>query len=149
MTVTLDTNILVYVVDNRNPSKQRVAAQVFAVLAARSAPLALQVIGEFQNAAAKRLRLPRAAAAATGLQLLSAFQTFAYDAVAVERATGAFATGRFSYWDGLLLAAAERAGLEALLSEDMHDGERFGRLEVINPFAGPEISSRARQVLGI
>jgi predicted nucleic acid-binding protein len=149
MTVTLDTNILVYVVDGRVPLKQKVAAQVFAVLAARSAPLALQVIGEFQNVMAKRLKLSRATAAAAGHQLLATFRTFAYDTVAVELATNVFATGRFSYWDGLLLASAERAGLTALLSEDMHDGERFGRLEVVNPFAGPDVSPRARQALGI
>jgi predicted nucleic acid-binding protein len=149
MTATLDTNILVYVVDARDPPKQKVAAQIFAVLAARSAPLALQVVGEFQNVMAKRLKLPQAMAAAAGHQLLATFRTFAYDAVAVERATSAFATSRFGYWDGLLLASAERAGLTALLSEDMHDGERFGRLEVVNPFAGAEVSQRARQALGI
>jgi predicted nucleic acid-binding protein len=149
MTVTLDTNILVYAVDSRSPPKQKVAAQVFAVLAARAAPLALQVIGEFQNVMAKRLKLPQAIAAAAGHQLLATFRTFAYDAVAVERATSAFATNRFRYWDGLLLASAERAGLTAMLSEDMHDGERFGRLEVVNPFAGADLSPRARQALGI
>jgi predicted nucleic acid-binding protein len=148
MTVTLDTNILVYVVDGRDPSKQKVAARIFAVLAARTGPLALQVIGEFQHVLVRRLRLPRAVAAAAGHQLLASFKTFEYDAVAVEQATSSFATGRFSYWDGLLLASADSAGIQSVISEDMSDGARFGRVEVVHPFDGQEISRRARAVLG-
>jgi predicted nucleic acid-binding protein len=34
--------------------------------------------------------------------------------------------GRFSLWDALLLATAERHGCEIVLSEDMQDGARLG-----------------------
>jgi len=112
------------------------------------APLALQVIGEFQNAMVKRLKMPAPFAASSGHQFLATFSTFPYDNIAVERATSSFATGRFSYWDGLLLAASERAGITSLITEDMQDGMRFGPLEIINPFEGNALSARARSVLG-
>lgn len=33
--------------------------------------------------------------------------------------------GILFYWDGLLVSAAERAGCELLISEDMHNGLPF------------------------
>ncbi len=147
MTVTLDTNILIYAFDERDPVKQTIAKQVLRRMADIAAPLALQVIGEFQNAMVKRLKMPAPFAASSGHQLLATFPTFPYDDLAVERATSSFATGRFSYWDGLLLATAEQAGVTALISEDMQDGMRFGLLEIINPFDGSALSARARSVM--
>lgn len=149
MTVTMDTNVLIYTVDERDRVKQEVARDVFRILAAKAAPIALQVIGEFQNALVKRLRRPPAIAAAAAHQLLATFKTFAYDLAAVQHATSSFATGRFSYWDGLLLISAERAGLRVLLSEDMQDGVRLGAIEVINPFSSVGLSPRARASLAL
>ncbi|MBP0661679.1 hypothetical protein J8J07_22440, partial [Mycobacterium tuberculosis] len=37
-------------------------------------------------------------------------------------------------WDALILAVAEEAGCETLLSEDLQDGFRWRRLTVVNPF---------------
>ena len=39
-----------------------------------------------------------------------------------------------SYWDGLIVAAAERAGCAWLLSEDFQSGRTFGDVTVVNPF---------------
>jgi predicted nucleic acid-binding protein len=149
MNATVDTNILVYVVDARDPLKQRIAIEVFAALALAVAPIALQVIGEFQNAVVRRLKRPPAVAAAAAHQLLATFRTFGYDATSVERATSAFATGRFSYWDGLLLASVERAGLDILLSENMTDGNRFSSVTIINPFSPSGMTAKARAALNI
>jgi predicted nucleic acid-binding protein len=40
----------------------------------------------------------------------------------------------FSFWDGLVVAAASSAGCEILFSEDMHHGLRIDSLEIRNPF---------------
>lgn len=149
MSFTLDTNVLVYIADERDPLKQTTASTVFAALARTAAPLALQVIGELQNALVRRLKQPPALAAAAANQLLASFHTFGYDKSAVERATGLFATSRLSYWDALLLASTERAGITYLFSEDMHDGMRFGSVEIVNPFADEGLSPRARVLLNL
>ena len=47
--------------------------------------------------------------------------------------------GRSSFWDGMLIATAIRAGCSFLLSEDMHDGARFDGITVLNPFLGDEL----------
>ena len=51
--------------------------------------------------------------------------------IAVERSE------RFaiSYWDAAILAAAEALGAETVYSEGLSDGQRYGRVRVVNPFA--------------
>jgi predicted nucleic acid-binding protein len=39
------------------------------------------------------------------------------------------------YWDAMILAAAERAACPILYSEDLSNGQVYGSVRVINPFA--------------
>jgi predicted nucleic acid-binding protein len=39
-----------------------------------------------------------------------------------------------SWWDALIVAAAQVAGCTYLLSEDMQDGQHYGAVTVVNPF---------------
>jgi predicted nucleic acid-binding protein len=41
---------------------------------------------------------------------------------------------RISFWDALILAAAESAGAEFLYTEDLNDGQQYGNVRVENPF---------------
>ncbi len=49
--------------------------------------------------------------------------------------------------DALLLSAADAAGCTALFTEDMSDGARFGRVEIVDPFAPDGLSARAQELL--
>jgi predicted nucleic acid-binding protein len=40
---------------------------------------------------------------------------------------------RISFWDALILQAAETAGATVLYSEDLSAGQKFGSLRVVNP----------------
>jgi predicted nucleic acid-binding protein len=40
-----------------------------------------------------------------------------------------------SFWDALILQAAEQSGAEILYSEDLSDGHHYGPVQVINPLA--------------
>ncbi len=42
---------------------------------------------------------------------------------------------QLSHWDGLILAAARRAGVKVLLSEDFNAGQNYGGIRAVNPFA--------------
>ena len=42
---------------------------------------------------------------------------------------------RFSIYDGLIVAAALRAGCSLLYTEDLHDGQTIEQLTIRNPFA--------------
>ena len=42
-----------------------------------------------------------------------------------------------SFWDALVIQAASASGAAILDSEDLSDGQRYGAVQVINPFRGP------------
>jgi predicted nucleic acid-binding protein len=41
---------------------------------------------------------------------------------------------RIDYWDGAILAAAERLGAGTLYTEDLNHGQSYGPVRVVNPF---------------
>ena len=41
-----------------------------------------------------------------------------------------------SFWDALVLCAAQAAGAEILYSEDLSDGQMYGAVRVVDPFKG-------------
>ena len=40
----------------------------------------------------------------------------------------------FSFWDALVVHAAQVSSAEVLYSEDLSDGQRYGSVRVVNPF---------------
>ena len=62
-------------------------------------------------------------------------QVVAVDGVMVDRAIDTHRQYQISYWDGLIIAAAERAECMTLLSEDLSAGQAYHGLRVENPFA--------------
>ncbi|MGB7548222.1 MAG: PIN domain-containing protein [Terracidiphilus sp.] len=42
-----------------------------------------------------------------------------------------------SFWDALILQAAEDAGASILYSEDLAAGQRFGAIQIVNPLIDP------------
>jgi predicted nucleic acid-binding protein len=40
-----------------------------------------------------------------------------------------------SFWDALILQAAEQSGASVLYSEDLAGGQKYGALRVVNPLA--------------
>jgi predicted nucleic acid-binding protein len=144
---TLDTNILVYGVDDRDSRKHDLALDILRAAVRRDCPLALQAIGEFLVATTRKLKLPAKDAGERALLLSRSFDTFPHSLNAIR--AGIVESGRrFSFWDAVLLASAAEAGCTAILSEDMQDGARLGSIMVCNPFGARGLSQAARDVLG-
>ena len=40
-----------------------------------------------------------------------------------------------SYWDAAILVAADALGAHTVYSEDLNDGQQYGRVRVVNPFS--------------
>lgn len=45
-----------------------------------------------------------------------------------------------SFWDALIIQAAEEAGASILYSEDLATGQRYGAIEVLNPLIDSKIA---------
>jgi len=56
------------------------------------------------------------------------------DARTVETAWAIQDRYSLSWWDALIVSAAQVADCRLLLSEDLQDGQEFGGLRVVNPF---------------
>jgi len=61
---------------------------------------------------------------------------FSYDLIVA--ANNLRASHSVSFWDSLVVAAAQAADCDILVSEDMQDGKRFGTLRVKNIFTSPD-----------
>jgi predicted nucleic acid-binding protein len=145
----LDSNILVYFVDFTEPHKRAQAAEIMRAASTSNCVLGLQSMGEFYGAVTRHKILTPADAAKEIGWLLTVFATFAASEDAHRVAVRETAAGRFSYWDTVLLASADEAGCEVLLSEDMKDGAKLGGVTVRNPFGPTGLSTAARAALGI
>ena len=141
---TLDTNILVYAVDACEGRKRELAIRIIEAAVGLDCLLALQVVGEFYAAAAQ-LKLDAKDTTARAAQ----FATFGYSVHAARGALEEVPKGRFSYWDGVLLASAAEAGCTTIFSEDRADGARFGSIAVANPFRRDGLAPHAKAVWGL
>jgi predicted nucleic acid-binding protein len=44
---------------------------------------------------------------------------------------------RMSFWDALIIQAAQSCGADVLYSEDLSDGQMYGSVRVVNPLRDP------------
>jgi predicted nucleic acid-binding protein len=56
------------------------------------------------------------------------------DAALIERGWKLQDKCRLSFWDSLIVAAANTASCGFLLTEDLQDGQKLDGVEVVNPF---------------
>ena len=135
MKAFFDTNVIVYAHDrNAGLKRDRARALIEAHVRSDNFVLSTQVLIESYNALQRAALLKREAALIV-VEALAEEQVVTTDADLVLRAIRLSQRHQLSHWDGLVVQAALDAGCEALFSEDMQTGMRFGDLEVINPFA--------------
>lgn len=139
MRAFLDTNVLVYLFDADNPTRRD---QATTLLARQQEDLDLvlstQVLQEFYVAATRKLARPLPQETAErAVRDLAALCTVTVDTDLVLQAIGLTRAGGFSFWDALIVQAAQRAGAEVLFTEDMQAGRRIDNLVIRNPFNDP------------
>lgn len=135
--VFVDTNVFLYQWDASDQVKQRRAVDWLRRLADdRIGRVSFQVLAEFYVNATQKLRtpVPRASAQAY-VRAVFAWKPVPIDADVLDTAWRAQERFKLSWWDALIVAAAQHAGCRTLLSEDFQAGQRFGDLTVVNPFA--------------
>ena len=132
----LDTNVVVYAYDDRSPQKQEVARHLLKVGISGKTVISAQVLAEFAATMLHKVT-PAATEAAvmTALDALSNLRLVAPDSELVRRAVEARAAYGIHFYDGLIVAAAERAGCQRILSEDFNAGQEYFGVTVMNPFS--------------
>ena len=138
--VFVDTNVFVYRHDNSEPSKQSRAEQWIGLLARRRmGRLSYQVLQELYATLTRHGRAtfdPLTAREIVGA--LSTWQPVGVDLATLERAWRLEDRYSVSWWDALIVAAAQMSECRVLLTEDLQNGQQFDAVQVVNPFASPD-----------
>jgi predicted nucleic acid-binding protein len=103
----VDTNLLLYAVNSSEPRKCLAAGNwVDALWSTNSAALSWQVIHEFYANASRKLRMPESQARRLAVNYLQ-WNPLDMNRDLIERAWYWQDQSQISYWDGLIVAAAE------------------------------------------
>ena len=135
-TVFVDSNVVVYSLDHRNPSKHE-SAQEWLRRLGRSNLLTMspQVLNEAYAVLTLKHGLhPTDDGVRTTLGKLAPWVKAPLDLRVMFNAWALQDRYRLRIWDALLLASANAAGCAYFLSEDLSDGQRYGAVQAVNPF---------------
>lgn len=139
MTIFVDTNVLVYARDPGQPDKQALAETWMEHLwASPGARVSTQVLNEYYITVTRKLPEPLTQEAARAdVADLARWEPVGVDGDLVAAAWDIEDRFGFHFWDALVVAAAQRAGCDALLTEDLQDGQDLDGVRVVNPFLHP------------
>jgi len=133
--VFLDTNVLVYAWSESNTSKGARARSVIRELVSQnSAVISMQVLQEFYSVLTTKMNCDKLLAkeAMLGFTRIPLVQT---DLALLQQAIDISILTRLSFWDALIVAAAEYANCTMLYSEDMNAGQTIRGIRIVNPFS--------------
>jgi predicted nucleic acid-binding protein len=131
----LDTNVLVYAYDTSDPAKQRIAQGLVRRALAGEIVTSTQVLAEFAATLLHKFSpSARPADVVSILDALEPIKAITPDGDTVRRAVEAHAQYGVHFYDGMILAAAERGACARILSEDLNAGQSYFGITIENPF---------------
>jgi predicted nucleic acid-binding protein len=132
--VFVDTNVLIYALDEGDRAKQQAAQRWrIALWETRRGRTSFQVLEEFYVKATKKWPAARDQARAEVRDLL-AWRPVTVDAGVMDRAWRIQDRYQLSFWDALIVAAAKSAACRYLLTEDLQSDQNLDGVRVVNPF---------------
>ena len=125
----LDTNVLIYSIDGKDPAKQVVAREIV-VSAVRGGGflISAQVLNEFSNIALLKLKLS-VEEARKFVSFFSRIGVVSLESRWTDAALLLKQRYETQFFDSLLLAAAQENGCDEILTEDLNDGQMYGSVE--------------------
>jgi predicted nucleic acid-binding protein len=134
--IFVDTNVFVYARDASEPTKQTIAADWIRELwLERRGRTSVQVLNEFYVTVTRKL-VPGMSRdeAWDDIQALMAWDPHPLDRGAMLRAREIERRYQLSWWDSMVVAAAELQECALLLTEDLQHGLACGSVRICNPF---------------
>ena len=131
----VDTNILMYAHDNAAGEKHERAKTLMEELwRERKGVVSTQVLQELAvNLRRKAARPLDAKATREIVADYLTWQVVVNSGESILEALDLEARFQISFWDALVVQAAQASGAEILYSEDLSDGQTYGTVRVINP----------------
>ena len=134
--VFVDTNVVVYAYDRRDPAKKATAEAVLRELwIEQRGRTSMQVLAEYYSTVTRKLKPALSPDAAwEQVDVLLAWEPLAIDRRLVEQAREVERRYRLSWWDSMIVAAAQLQNCTTLMTEDLQHGLVCGTVVVRNPF---------------
>lgn len=132
--IFIDTNILVYTVDKYSEKKQMLAREIMKTVVEEEIPvISTQVLQEFYSATTSKLKLDKIIAKNI-MHNFHHIEIVQIDLNLIEQGIDISILSQISFWDGLIIAAAEHANCSIIYSEDLNNGQIIRGIKIINPF---------------
>ncbi len=130
--VAIDTNIMLYALDDFYPDKQNISIDI---IANNKPSFCSQSLSEFTNVCLRRWKFPKSRVA----EIIKTYlQQCTYVAVSEDiliKSIDIMAIYDFQLFDSIIISSALETGCSILYSEDMHDGQIIEKkLKIVNPF---------------
>lgn len=144
-TLFVDTNVFIYSRDAREAEKLPRARQWLEYLwREQLGRTSVQVLTEYYNAMTRKMRPAVAPERAwESVDALFSWNPQASDRALLERGRAVEERYELSWWDSLVVAAAQLQACSVLLTEDLQDRCTYGTVTVLNPFTTGVAEARA------
>lgn len=131
----VDSNIFLYAFDIKAGWKHEICNQILVELwDGEGGVISTQVLQEFYNNVTRKLNPPLSyAVAREELRLYEAWEIVQITPNLIYAASLLQEQHRLSFWDALIIAAAQQANVDILLSEDLNHGQVIGGVRIHNP----------------
>jgi predicted nucleic acid-binding protein len=131
--VFVDTNLIVYTMDEDEPAKRDKCRRLLDdLIARRVGVISTQVLQETYVVATKKLGMDPLRVR-TDLKLLSPFEIVLIAPPIIFEAIDCSILNTISFWDSLLVAAASSARCDTLWTEDLNPGQTLLGVRIENP----------------
>lgn len=134
--VFFDSNILVYYADESDARKQKIAmALIKDAIDSGNGVISTQCLQEFYNVVTKKLLCDKERAKEMVKMFSDNIPVVKISVPLILSAVDISIKSQFSFWDSLILSAADDTGCATVYSEDLNDQQIVGGARIQNPFA--------------
>lgn len=129
----LDTNILIYQLDSRDPTKQKRCREIVrTVVSNHEAVISTQILQEFYVACTMKLKIKPILVKG----IMHGFENMEVVTIGIDLINNAIDASiqyQISFWDSLVVVSAESAKCQYLLTEDLNEGQIIRNVRIRNP----------------
>lgn len=132
--IFIDTNIFIYALDQAEPEKQAKARILLKTLQKnRTGVVSTQVFQEFFVVATNKLKV-NTQLAKKMISYLAHYEIVTVDLPMIKKAIDICSADQISFWDALIVSAANASGCQIILTEDLNHQQSIKGVKIENPF---------------
>ena len=133
--IFLDSNILVYFVDEHDSKKQKIAEKLIKnSVEMKTGVLSTQSLQEFYSVVTRKSLCSKEQAKTIVEKFKNTLPITQISVLHILKAIDISIQTQFSFWDSLIVSAAHSSGCVIVYSEDMSHNQLVNGVKIINPF---------------